>query len=93
MDAREMNDPNEKRAAIDKLAESADPDSQPARALTDLAAALQLDDQLTMAHHNLGNVLKATGQLDAAVVSYRRAIELESGNVNFLHNLAETLLD
>jgi len=42
LDSREITDPNEKRAAIDKLAESTDRDSQPARALTDLAAELHL---------------------------------------------------
>lgn len=42
LDSREINDPNEKRAAVDRLAGTADTDAQPARALTDLAAELHL---------------------------------------------------
>ena len=42
LDSRGINDPNQKRAAVDKLAGTADAARQPARALTDLSAELHL---------------------------------------------------
>jgi tetratricopeptide (TPR) repeat protein len=56
-----------------------------------LRAALAVDAQVSSAHSNLGNVLKASGRLDAALASYARALALDDGNADAHYNRANTL--
>ena len=42
-----------------------------------LHEAIELDPKLAVAHANLGNALKDTGQLDEAIACFRKAIDLD----------------
>ena len=55
------------------------------------AAELLPDD--TEAHNNLGNALRALGQLDDAAASYRRALEIKPGFAEVHNNLGNALQD
>ncbi|MFI4977043.1 MAG: tetratricopeptide repeat protein [Caulobacterales bacterium] len=53
---------------------------------------LALTPHDAVAHNNLGNVLKAQGQFDAAVASYARAVALKPDIAELHNNLANALL-
>jgi tetratricopeptide (TPR) repeat protein len=52
---------------------------------------MRLKPGLAQPHNNLGNALKAKGQLDAAIVSYRQAILLKPELAVAHNNLGEAL--
>jgi tetratricopeptide (TPR) repeat protein len=56
-----------------------------------LRAALAVDAQVSSAHSNLGNVLKASGQIEAALASYAQALALDDCNADAHYNRANTL--
>jgi tetratricopeptide (TPR) repeat protein len=51
------------------------------------------DSDLPRAWMNLGVALRAQRKVDAAIVCYKRALELEPGNPNCLGNLGNALMD
>lgn len=53
--------------------------------------AVQLDPQLVLAHHNLGNALTQMGYLEEATIAYRRALELQPDFAETHVTLARTL--
>jgi Flp pilus assembly protein TadD len=56
-----------------------------------LRAAGEIDAGVPALHSNLGNVLKASGRLEAALDSYARALELDQANVDAYYNCGNTL--
>ncbi|SBO44985.1 tetratricopeptide repeat protein [Cyanobium sp. NIES-981] len=62
-------------------------------ALDLLETALSLDPAYAAAHFNRGNVQRVRGDLDAAVASYRRALELQADFPGAVPLLAQTLCE
>jgi len=62
-------------------------------ALTYLQRAAELLPKDAEAHCNLGNALRALGQLEKAVSSHRRALEIDPGYAEAHNNLGSALLD
>ena len=56
-----------------------------------LQRAVALDGRDAGAHNDLGNVLQASGRLDAALDAYRRAIEIEPESAEVQVNLGQAL--
>ena len=54
---------------------------------------MALKPDYMLAHYNLGNALKELGQLDAAVSSYRKAIEIKPDFADAHNNLGTVLKD
>jgi tetratricopeptide (TPR) repeat protein len=67
--------------------------SQGKDALPYLQRATELLPNDAEAHGNLGNALRAAGQLEAAVRSQRRALEITPGYAEAHNNLGSALLD
>jgi tetratricopeptide (TPR) repeat protein len=61
---------------------------QPEEALEAFGALLVIGPQLPFAHANQGSALQATGRLDRAADSYRRALQLAPGHLAALAGLA-----
>jgi hypothetical protein len=62
-----------------------------AEAIKALERAVELDPTRSFAHNQLGNAYYDSGQLEAALPHYRRAVELDIRNAEALFNLALVL--
>jgi Flp pilus assembly protein TadD len=63
-----------------------------ARAVDQLRKAVAANPQSADAHDALGTALRQNGELDNAILEFRRAVSIQS-NVFFLRNLAQALRD
>ncbi len=59
---------------------------------TSLRKALELDEQLAGAHTALGVVLANTGRRDEAIDDWKRAVQLDRGELDALFNLTVNLV-
>ncbi len=58
-----------------------------------ITQALAINGSSSEAHNNLGNVLRALGKPEDAILSYNRATQLNPRNAGALSNLAAALMD
>lgn len=58
-----------------------------------ITQALAIDGSSSEAHNNLGNVLRALGKLEEAILSYNRATQINPRNAGALSNRAIVLMD
>lgn len=61
-------------------------------AIAELKELLLHDPAFALAHNDLGVLCQQTGDLDAALLSHRQAVELQPANSTFRKNLADFLL-